>query len=365
VVANTIEYCVRGVENWETLREWDLIDELLDESFKSVEQSLTAFLRSSQVMDYDPFIGYFESLPEWDGVDHIGNLAKYVSADDKMWWYTMFKKALVRNCACATGFVNYNKQCIVLFGGTNAGKSKFIRFLVPPTLKKYFNENPNIGSRDDKDARLSIAKNFITNLDDIGNIRESELKEMKSIFSKESVNERLIYDRSNSTMPRKTTFWGTADKDEFLIDEQGNVRWVIIKLKYILHDDGRDKGYNHNIDIDKVWAQAYHLLKNGFIFTLTKEEVEYSEKNNKENYMKTTLEEELILRYYVPSERGVEKSVFLTATDITLRLEEFTKKATLRNVGIALKKLGFEKVYHTINGTKTKGYFAIQLIGSI
>jgi hypothetical protein len=96
----------------------------------------------------------------------------------------MFKKALVRNCACATGFVNYNKQCLVLFGGTNAGKSKFIRFLVSPALKAYYNENPNIGSRDDKDARLSIAKNFITNLDDIGNIRESELKEMKSTFSK-------------------------------------------------------------------------------------------------------------------------------------------------------------------------------------
>jgi predicted P-loop ATPase len=365
IVANTIEYCVQGVNNWETLRECDLIDELLDESFKSVDQSLTAFLGSSQVINYDPFVGYFESLAEWDGVDHIDNLAKYVIAEDKMWWYTMFKKALVRNCACATGFVNYNKQCLVLFGGTNAGKSKFIRFLVPPVLKKYFNENPNIGSRDDKDARLSIAKNFITNLDDIGNIRETELKEMKSIFSKESVNERLIYDRSNSTMPRKTTFWASTDKDEFLIDEQGNVRWVIIKILSILHDNGGEKGYNKNIDIDKIWAQAYHLLKSGFNFTLTQEEMEYSEKNNRENHMKTTMEEELILRYYMPSIARGENSVFLTATDIALRLEEFSKKTTLKSVGIALKKLGYQKVRSNINGTNTKGYFVIQLIGSI
>jgi hypothetical protein len=98
---------------------------------------------------------------------------------------------------------------------------------------------------------------------------------------------------------------------------------------------------------------------------LTPEENAYSEQNNKENHMKTTLEEELIIRYYRPAERGTEKSVFLTATDITLRLEEFTKKVTLRNVGIALKKLGFEKVYHNLNGTKTKGYFAFQLIGVI
>lgn len=46
--------------------------------------------------------------------------------------------------------------------------------------------------------------------------------------------------------------------------------------------------YNQKIDIDKVWAQAHHLLKSGFKFTLTKEEIDYSEKNNQEIYMKTT-----------------------------------------------------------------------------
>ena len=81
--------------------------------------------------------------------------------------------------------------------------------------------------------------------------------------------------------------------------------------------------------------------------------------------MKTTLEEELIIRYYRSVERKNDKAIFLTATDITLRLEELSKKVTLRNVGIALKKLGFEKVYHTLNGIQTKGYFVIQLIGSI
>lgn len=71
---------------------------------------------------------------------------------------------------------------------------------------------------------------------------------MKAIFSRENVNERLIYDRSNTMLPRRTTFWGTADKEEFLIDEQGNVRWVIIKILSILHDEGSEKGYNQKID---------------------------------------------------------------------------------------------------------------------
>ena len=150
-----------------------------------------------------------------------------------------------------------------------------------------------------------------------------------------------------------------------MIDEQGNVRWVIIRIKSILHDEGGENGYNQKIDIDNVWAQAYHFLKNGFKFTLTKDEIEYSEKNNRENYMKISLEEELIFRYYAPAKRTDEKSVFLTATDIALRLEGFSKKTTLRNVGIALTKLGYEKNRSTLNGKDTKGYFVIQLIGTI
>lgn len=81
--------------------------------------------------------------------------------------------------------------------------------------------------------------------------------------------------------------------------------------------------------------------------------------------MKTTLEEELITRYYMPAERRSEKAVFLTATDIALRLEEISKKTTLKNVGIALTKLGYEKVRSTLNGNSTKGYFVIHLIGTI
>lgn len=57
--------------------------------------------------------------------------------------------------------------------------------------------------------------------------------------------------------------------------------------------------------------------------------------------------------------------MFLTTTDIALRLEEFSKKTNLRSVGIALTKLGYEKSRSTLNGKDAKGYFVIQLIGTI
>jgi hypothetical protein len=76
---------------------------------------------------------------------------------------------------------------------------------------------------------------------------------------------------------------------------------------------------------------------------------------------KTTLEEDLILKYYCPSHRKADHSLFLTATDITARFEWFSKRVTVRNVGMALKKWGFERVPHSQKGGKVKGYFVIQL----
>jgi hypothetical protein len=76
---------------------------------------------------------------------------------------------------------------------------------------------------------------------------------------------------------------------------------------------------------------------------------------------KTTLEEDLVLKCFSPSHRKADDSLFLTATDITARLEWFSKRVTVRNVGMALKKWGFERVPHSQKGGKVKGYFVIQL----
>ena len=79
------------------------------------------------------------------------------------------------------------------------------------------------------------------------------------------------------------------------------------------------------------------------------------------NLQKTTLEEDLIQQYYLPAYRKTENAIFLTATEITLHLENFNKRVTVCSVGMALKKLGFERVPHSQKGGKVKGYFVVQL----
>ena len=77
--------------------------------------------------------------------------------------------------------------------------------------------------------------------------------------------------------------------------------------------------------------------------------------------MTVTIEEELLLRYFMPADRKDEDAHFLTTTDILIKLEVYSKKVIIRNVCMALKKLGFERVAHSQKGVKVKGYFVIQL----
>jgi hypothetical protein len=59
----------------------------------------------------------------------------------------------------------------------------------------------------------------------------------------------------------------------------------------------------------------------------------------------------------MPAERKDDNAQFFTTTDIMIRLEDFSKKTSLRNVGIALKKLKYQRSYYTVNERQTKGYF--------
>ena len=58
--------------------------------------------------------------------------------------------------------------------------------------------------------------------------------------------------------PRRANFIGSTNKDEFLTDETGSVRFVCIELI-----DKLNFSYKTEMKIDDVWRQAYSLYKNG------------------------------------------------------------------------------------------------------
>lgn len=350
-IKHDIEYSKKGKLNFVTVNENELFRELNKSGIKISIPVLIAILRSDFVPNYNPFNYYFENLKPWkDGdTDHIGNLSKHVTATEQQQFETQFKKWLVRCVACALVDEYYNKQAFILVhSAQNSGKSTFCRFICPPALREYIAEDIT----DDKDSRILLTKNLLVNLDELASLSRKDINNLKALFSKDKVNERLPYDRKNSILNRVCSFIGSTNMSEFLADETGSVRWLCFNIKKI------DWHYKENVNIDEVWAQAYSLFKSDlFAYDMTSAEIQENENRNAKFQILST-EAELIPSYLEPVAELDE--FFLTATDILVYMQSWNTGVRLNKVMIGKGMMinGFKRVKNS--KTDRWGYYAFK-----
>lgn len=348
VVSNKFEYKGKDETKYRELNENNLFVKLQKDNVNISLNNLVALLKSDFVNEFNPFIEYFRSLPEWDGqTDYIGQLVSYLKSPDEERLNRHFKKWLVRVVRTAIDDYYYNKQAFVLVSNQqNSGKSTFCRFLCPTMLKDYIVEN--IGT--DKDSLIAITENFLINLDELSTAEKAEINTFKSMFSKDKVKARLTYDKRPSIHVRRASFLGSTDRWEFLTDENGSVRWLCFDVKFI------DWNYSKEIVIDLVYAQAYHLLtRTKFNYELTAEEIEENDRINKK-YQVSSPERDLIQKFFNPGKP--EKDQFYTATEILDHISHFTTiKLSSERIGKELKFLGYERSVMYLNGNNRYGYF--------
>ena len=310
--------------------------------------NLIALLKSDFIQEYNPFTEYFKNLPVWDTkTDYISFLASFVKTADRQRFDSHFKKWFVRVIACALVDGIFNKQAFILVHDKqNSGKSTFCRFLCPPTLNNYIAENLSI----DKDSRILLCRNLLINLDELSTLSKVEINSLKSLFSKDKINERLPYDRRNSILPRRCSFIGSTNQVEFLNDETGSVRWLCFVIDEI------DWDYSSKVNIDMVYAQAYYLFKNGFQYDITALEVKENDEYNRQ-FLINTPEKELVNKFIEPGTKENHEH-FWTSTDVLLYITHITEnkiKLSPVNIGKALKLCGFERTKR--NTDKIYGYF--------
>ncbi len=337
-IRGVVEGRKKDEKDYKELNENNLFIQLLSNGYKVSITNLCALLNSEFVPTYNPFREYFESLKPWHegDKDFILELAGYVSVVDQQQFNHHFKKALVRMIACALEDSTFNKQAFILVGGQqNTGKSTFSRFLCPPALKNYYTETiPG-----DKDALISLCENFIINLDELSTLSKFELNNLKSMFSKDRVKVRHPFGRKAQTDPRRASFIGSTNEETFLTDTTGSVRWLCFEINGINWD-------YKDLDIDKVWSQAYALYKSGFKYQLTAEELQINERRN-EQYQQVSMEYEYLQMYFSPGDPHVHDD-FMTPTQIRDHiLTKTERRAEIKNVmalGKALKKLGYKRI---------------------
>ena len=339
-VLGKLEFKTLKATKWKPMTDFSensILREILKAKVKCSINSLRNLLHSDYCEMFDPFEVYFENLSNnEDETDYITMLADTVTTTKQELWRTCFKKWFVAMVACVLDEKQVNQTVIVFSGKQGLGKTTWMEKLMPKQLKEYIFSgtiNPN-----NKDTLIHLAECMLINLDELENLNRSEIGSLKEIITKTHIRMRKAYGHNNENMPRRASFAGSVNTAQFLNDTTGSRRFLCFEVEHI--------EYTHDIDINKVYAQALQLKEDGFRHWFNQEEIKEINANN-EQYQLRSPEEELLLTWFVPAEKDKAQYFFNTtqiAQILSTRANINISEATVRKLGMALKKHGFKKI---------------------
>jgi len=319
-------------------QENSLLREILKSNLKCSAALLRSILYSDFSNFYDPFHDYFLHLPLWDGqTDYIQQMAETVNTTSQDLWCKCFKKWLVATVAAVLDNKTVNHTAIILSGGQGIGKTTWMLNLCPPELNDYIFSgtiNPN-----NKDTLIHLAECMFINMDELENMNRTEIGAFKEIITKSAIRMRRAYGHHIEAFTRRASFMGSVNSSQFLTDSTGSRRFLCFEILSI--------NYQHSIDLQMVYAQAYDLFQQGFKFYFDKDEITAISESN-EQFQINTVEEELLLTYFQKVQLS-EAINFLSAAQILNRITErthvniATSPGAVIRIGKALKKFSFEK----------------------
>lgn len=303
--------------------------------------SLRNILNSDFSPPYNPFLDYFDSLPNWNGqTNYIEEFCNLVDVENNEHWIGWFTKWLVSLIAGAIDSNVVNQQVLVLAGGQGIGKTTWLNHIVPKKLDKY--SSTGYLNPDSKDALIQASECILLNIDELSSLNNKNLEAFKQLVTQVKIRVRKPYGFNPENLVKRTSFCGSTNEEQFLIDTTGNRRFLCFKVRDI--DLDRLSKFN----IDNVFSQAYTLYKSGFKHWFDKKENKLIEESNL-SFLFRSIEEEFIMERYEPcSKNDVGVNIFRwTATDVTVALSSYglipNSATAIQRVGKALVKLGFER----------------------
>lgn len=279
---------------------------------------------------FNPVTEMFEAAP-WDSADRITELYDIWGVTDSL-SQTLIRKWLLQSVAMAYND-EYNPQgadgVLVLQGEQGIGKTSALRQLVP--LPRMFKEGAKLDLRN-KDTYMQALNSWICELGELDRTTSRDSAGLKAFLTQDMDEYRTPYAQNPVQRPRRTSFCGTVNPGEYLIDDTGNRRFWTVPVDHI--DLDRLFAITNEWKI-QIWAQMrQEYLTTPNAFRLTKEERQQLESVNTAYTRSLDFEDELrdMLNYDLPGEQWGE----FTSAQVASRLEA---KPSANRLGRVLAKL--------------------------
>ncbi len=258
----------------------------------------------------------------------------------KMWLMTGVKMGLNKG--------KFNAEFTLVFKGKQGlGKTRWFRALMPKELLEEFFKDGVQLDLTNKDSIIQTTSYWLCELGELGGtMRKSDRDALKAWLTSPLDEYRTPYDRKAEKYPRRTFFACTVNDDEFLRDDTGNRRFIVIDVVGLNH--------THDIDVELLWGQIMDMYLKGGITHLNQEEISLNNDRNKEYIVKS--DEQLIIEDIIPLDQPKEEWGYITSTALCNYLEEeHGKRLSPKKVGKALNGMGFEQ--HNTSKGRQKGRF--------
>ena len=350
VLNGKVEYVILNPEQADNQPVWRV---LTPESMNSIVQKakqeqitkgspktdIVEVIFSDETPMYNPIWEYLDSLPKWDGQNHLAKLFSRLPgiSSEQMDFLFIWCRSAVAHWRQMD--MLHGNECVpTLIGAQGCGKSTFLARLLPPELREYYLDHLNLSNKFDKE--MALTNNLIVNLDELEAIRPSQQAALKQTLSKSKVNGRTIYGCTQQDRPRYASFVATTNNRHPLSDVTGSRRYICIEIP-----EGQYIDNSGEIDYQQLYAQIVYevdVLKAPYWFN--NDQVARIQEINL-NYADQKDIAEIVEACFRKPKEGEKPQAMNCTQMLELITKEFpsVKKdiSTKVHLGYAMKDLGF------------------------
>lgn len=253
-------------ENENNCRAWSSHDDSAlfsliqaDYGLKSRQDFADALKNVSMRNKFHPVREVLDSLT-WDGKEHIrGLLPEYLGAEDSDYTYQVMRLWMLGAVSRVYKPGSKFDYTMILQGSQGIGKSTFLKQLAMDD--SWFNDS--LDSLDSDKAVQSLTGSWIIELAELKSLARTAggVESVKRFLTATQDKYRIPYERRADTFYRQCVFAGTTNKDDFLQDETGNRRFLIVQTG--VKKPSKSLFVPEIMDTIKLaWAEAVYIWKN-------------------------------------------------------------------------------------------------------
>ena len=253
-------------ENENNCRAWSSHDDSAlfsliqaDYGLKSRQDFADALKNVSMRNKFHPVRELLDSLT-WDGKEHIRSLLpEYLGAEDSDYTYQVMRLWMLGAVSRVYKPGSKFDYTIILQGSQGIGKSTFLKQMAMDD--SWFNDS--LDSLDSDKAVQSLTGSWIIELAELKSLARTAggVESVKRFLTATQDKYRIPYERRADTFYRQCVFAGTTNKDDFLQDETGNRRFLIVQTG--VKKPSKSLFVPEIMDAIKLaWAEAVHIWKN-------------------------------------------------------------------------------------------------------